>query len=97
MVRFAGDDDLRNQAMSGLRESIEWNYGSLKSIFRLLSQKTMSLRLRQSKVGDYLMISVLLRNMQVAFEGNISSGKFACNPPTFAEYVAQGPRRATGQ
>ena len=73
-------------------ENPEWNYVLLKSFFRLLSQLTMSLRLRQSAVGDMLMVSMLFRNFQVAFQGNISSGKFMSNLPTFAEYVAAGPR-----
>ena len=82
----------RDTPMNSCRESIEWNYGHLKTFCRLLEQRSTSMKLRHSAVQEIVLVGILLRNFHTSFRGNISSGNFMCQPPSFEDYVAAGPR-----
>ena len=43
-------------------------------------------------VGDIVITAMVFRNIHVCFNGNITSSYFSVSPPSFAEYVANGPR-----
>jgi hypothetical protein len=86
-----GNDILVNRAMSSCRESIEWNYGDLKKTFKLIDYPK-ALKIRQNDVQNIILCAFVLRNLHNCMNGGITSGYFQCNPPSFDEYVAQGPR-----
>jgi len=81
----------KNKAMNSCRESIEWNYGDVKGLFKMVDYPK-ALRLRQMPVGNMCLLAILLRNFHVCFYGCNTSTYFKCQPPTFEEYVANGPR-----
>jgi len=83
----------KNKVMNSCRETIEWNYGDVKGLFKMVDFPK-GLRLRQMPVGEMCLLAFLLRNFHICFNGCNTSKYFECSPPSFAEYIANGPRVA---
>ncbi len=90
-VQFANGQAV-DTPLNSTRESIEWNYGHLKTFCRLFEQRTTSMKLRKSPLPKIVLLGFLFKNFQVTFHGNISSGSFMCQPPRFEDFVSAGPR-----
>eukprot|EP01041_Mallomonas_annulata_P005201 gene5201-10405_t len=82
-----------NKAMKTCRQSIEWEYGLIKSQYKLMDCKH-SLKLRLQDVGDMiLLLFFLLMNAYCCLNGTETSSHFLIKPPTLQEWTAQGPKR----
>jgi len=80
-----------NKHLSSCRESIEWNYGSLKTLFKGIDY-SKKLRIRHIQVESMVMAAFLMRNAHVTMYGCQTSAYFEVVPPTFEEWIAAGPR-----
>ena len=75
-----------NAVMSPVRTGAEWPFGNLISKCKFLSF-SQSLKLRESAVGHYYLIGVLIANTNTCLNGGGTSlAYFDCPPPTLAEY-----------
>ena len=82
---------LENKAMSSCWETIEWDYGDIGRYFKLLDYKHV-LKMRAMPVAKMCICAMLLRNAFVAMNANNTAEYFAREPPTFEEWVGEGPR-----
>lgn len=77
----------QNRAMSGVRVSVEWGFGMLKTMARFFEshQNTEVLR---SPVGRYFTVAALLLNCRTCLHGgNEVSKLFKIKPPSLDEYL----------
>jgi hypothetical protein len=73
--------------LSSCRETVEWNYGHLKQLFKILdNSKTM--KIRQQRMEDIIKSCMVMRNLYVTMNGCNTSKYFNCMPPSFAEYLS---------
>jgi hypothetical protein len=88
------DDDIiatgGGRGMSAIREQIEWNYKDLKMLWKYLDYKHV-LKLRKQPVAKIVFVCMLLRNAHCSIYGNESSEYFNITPPSFEEWLSQGP------
>ena len=94
--RHVGDNlsdrlTLENRMMSSCRETIEWDYGNVGYMWKLVDYKH-ALKIRQMPVGKLYFMAMLLRNAHVTMNGCQAASFFGLLPPTFTEWVSQGPR-----
>ena len=82
---------LENKAMSSCWETIEWDYGDIGRYFKLLDYKHV-LKMRAMPVAKMCICAMLLLNAFVTMNANNTAEYFACEPPTFEEWVGEGPR-----
>ncbi|KAE9173874.1 hypothetical protein PF005_g26091 [Phytophthora fragariae] len=69
-------------AMSSVRESVEWSFGRLKTLWAIINFKKSN-KIRLSPVGKYVMISMLMTNCHCCYyKGNPISSFFALAPPS---------------
>jgi len=79
--------------MSCARETIEWNYGHLKTMFKAVDTPKR-LRLRRNRVEDMVLTAFVMRNAWVSMYGSQTTLYFNCPAPQFEDWVAAGPRNA---
>jgi len=82
---------LENRALSSCRETIEWDYGNVGTMWSYVDYKKI-LKLRQMPVKKTYFVAMLLRNAHVTMNGCNTSKTYKLNPPTFQTWVRQGPR-----
>lgn len=82
-----------NEHFKSVRETIEWSYAETMSHWKMLDF-AHGLRIRQMDVANMWLISHLLNNVYICLNGSNTTEYFSCMPPSFEEYVAQGPRDA---
>ncbi|ETV91407.1 hypothetical protein H310_14074 [Aphanomyces invadans] len=76
-----------NKWMSRVRQSVEWNFKMLKSLWAIITFKTLS-KIRLSPVVIVVAVAMLLTNCHCChFEGNQISQFFGLKPPTVREYL----------
>lgn len=81
-----------NAAMSSVRVTVEWSFGRVTSLWRLLDFAP-ALRVLSSPIGSYYQVAVLLTNCRTALDGrNEVSDQFQVKPPSLGEYVANAGR-----
>ena len=81
---------LCNNRMKPLRESIEWNYGEIGTIFQLsVDAKTYRLGKRRPYANEQIRVSHLLVNIYNCLNGDKASGHqmFNCQPPVLEDYL----------
>ena len=83
---------LENLKMSSCRETIEWDYGDIGRYFKLLDYKHV-LQLRKMPIAKMCVCAFILRNALSTMIANNTSEYFDYAPPTFEEWVAEGPRQ----
>ena len=96
LARHQGDalsprEVLENRAMSSCRETIEWDYGDIGRYFKLLDYKHV-LQIRKMPVAKMCIAAFILRNAHVTMNGCNTSEYYTCIPPSFEEWVGEGPR-----
>jgi hypothetical protein len=81
------------RALSGTRESVEWGYKKVKVMFKILRNTDM-LRIMDGfqRVSNIIDLCFLLTNFLNCFDHNQTSQFFDCIPPSFENYMSQGPR-----
>jgi hypothetical protein len=78
---------LFNKWMSRVRQSVEWNFKLVKSLWAFISYKMLS-KIRLSPVAKVVCVSMLLTNCHCChFGGNQISHYFNLAPPTLREYL----------
>jgi len=83
-------ESLENRAMSSCRETIEWAYGDIGRYFKLLDYRYV-LKIRKMPVALMCVCAFILRNALVSMNGFNTAEYFNCEPPTFEDWVSQGP------
>ena len=79
------------RGIAAIREPIEWNYKDLKTLWKYLDYRHV-LKLRQQPVAKFVFVCMLLRNAHCSMYGNECAEYFNLAPPTFEEWISQGPQ-----
>ncbi len=82
------DEDI---AMSSVRESIEWDYGRIKSLWKTIDYKKM-LRIGDGLVSDIFITAMLFPNAHCTMNGSQTTSYFNLMPPTLEEWTHLGPQ-----
>ena len=80
-----------SRGIAAIREPIEWDYKDLKTMWKYLDYKHV-LSLKKQPLAKIIFVCMLLRNAHVTMNGNQAAHYFLCQPPTFEQWVSQGPR-----
>jgi nuclease HARBI1 len=81
------DEAAFNSAMSSVRESVEWSFGRMKTLWAYVDFKK-SHKIMLSPVGKIVYVSMLLTNCRCCYYRGIQiSAYFLLTPPTLAEYL----------
>jgi len=83
-------ESLENRAMSSCRETIEWDYGDIGRYFKLLDYRHV-LKICKMPIAKMCVCALILRNALVWMNGCNTAEYFNCEPPTFEDWVSQGP------
>lgn len=75
-----------NKAMSGVRQSVEWCFGNISTLFAFLDFKK-NMKVLLSPIGVYYRIGALLANCHNCLHRNEISQKFNIQPPQLEEYL----------
>jgi len=75
-----------NKRMSRVRESVEWGFQKVISLFAFLDFKK-NLKLHLQPVGKYYLVGALLANCHTCFNGSQVASFFEMDPPTLREYL----------
>lgn len=76
-----------NKLMSRVRQSVEWNFKVMKSLWAFITYKNLS-KIRLSPVAKIVCVAMLLTNCHCCHEGgNQISKYFEIDPPTLEEYL----------
>ena len=78
------------RGMASVRESIEWTYKDLKTLWKYMDYRHV-LQLRKQPIAKIFFVCMLLRNALVTMHGSQSVEYFVCLPPSFEEWCSQGP------
>ena len=79
------------RGMSSVRESVEWGYKDLKTIWKVCDW-TNVFKLRNQPVAKIMFVCFLLKNIHTTFYACQTAAHFLCQPPTFEDYISQGPK-----
>ena len=79
------------RGMASVRECVEWSYKDLKSQWKYLDYRHV-LQLRSQPIGKIVFVCMLLRNAYVTMYGSQTTEYFLLLPPTFENWLEQGPR-----
>ena len=77
------------KGMAAVRETIEWSYKDLKTIWKYCDYKH-ALKIRNQPLGKIFFVCMLLRNAHVILNGNQTSDYFVCHPPSLEHWLSQG-------
>jgi nuclease HARBI1 len=73
--------------MSSVRESVEWTFALLKSLWKFIDYKKQQ-RILHSPVAQVVAIAMLLTNCHTCYNGdNQISEYFGLSPPTLEAYL----------
>ena len=75
-----------NQVMSRVRQSVEWQFCKLLTLFSFLDFKR-NLKLFKSPVGKLYRVGALLTNCHACLNGNQTSQYFGLQLPNLEEYL----------
>ncbi len=81
------DMQMFNKAMSAVRVSVEWMFGSISNYFSLIDMKKQQ-KLNMSAVGKMYIVCALLQNAHTCLYGNIVSSYFELPPPSLEQYFS---------
>jgi DDE superfamily endonuclease len=83
-------EKLENRVMSSCRESEEWHYAEIKTLFPFVTVQDKQQLLR-CPVRETFLTCIILRNCYVCLNGNKTSTKFQCQPPQLEEWLRMNP------
>ena len=75
-----------NRMMSCVRESVEWEFGNILTLFAFLDFRK-NLKVLLQPVAKYYLVGALLTNCHTCLYGNQTSRYFALPPPSLEEYL----------
>ncbi len=76
-----------NKLMSRVRQSVEWNFKILKTLWSFITFKTLS-KIRLSPVAKIVSVAMLMTNCHCCyFGGNQISNYFGIDPPSLEVYL----------
>ena len=78
------------RGMASVRETIEWSYKDLKVLWKYCDYRHV-LKIRKQPVAKIVFVCMLLRNAHVTMCGGQGGEFLDMAPPTFEEWVSQGP------
>ena len=78
------------RGMASVRESIEWTYKDLKGEWKYMDYRHV-LQLRKQPIAKIFFNCMLLRNAYITMHGSQSCEYFVCLPPSFEQWLEQGP------
>lgn len=91
LVGYRGDFNAQearfNKEMSKMRQSVEWGFGKVKTLFSFLDYKK-NLKILLQPVPKYFLVGTLFTNLHSCLYGSETSFFFDCVPPTIDEYLA---------
>ncbi|OWY91955.1 hypothetical protein PHMEG_00039230, partial [Phytophthora megakarya] len=77
-----------NKQMSSVRESVEWNFKCLKTLWAFVAYQPQQ-KIGLSPVGKFVKVAMLLTNCHNCYSGgNQISSYFGLQPPTLDEYLS---------
>ena len=77
-----------NHMLRSIRQHIEHSYGAMANTFSLCASKQhFKLKGRHSIANELVNLSFFLFNCYTAVNGNSTSVRFGCIPPTLEEYL----------
>ena len=82
---LAHNEMVFNQSMSQVRMAVEWVFGDIINYCKFLDFKK-NLKIGLSAVGNFYIVSALLRNALTCLYGNSTSNFFQLDPPALNEY-----------
>jgi hypothetical protein len=86
-ARLNAEQQLFNQKMSAVRESVEWQFMKILQNFAFLDFKK-NLKLFLQPVGKYYIVAAILTNCHTCLYGSITGQYFGVNPPSLEEYLS---------
>jgi hypothetical protein len=90
-VGLTAREILENKTLSSCREVIEWDYGDVGVMWSYVDYKK-ALKMRTTNVANTYLTAMLLRNAHVTMNGCTTSSYFSIIPPTFEDWISQGPK-----
>ncbi|KAI8136920.1 hypothetical protein BJV82DRAFT_526189, partial [Fennellomyces sp. T-0311] len=81
-------ESIRNQQMSTIRISVEWEFGRTPNLFGFVDC-VMNQKIFLSPVGMYYPIAVLFKNIIVCLGGGQSAKYFCIQPSTLEAYISE--------
>lgn len=75
-----------NKTMSSVRQSVEWEFGKILSLFAFLDFRK-NLKLYLQPVGKLYFVGALLKNCHTCLYGSQTSMYFQMQPPTLEQYL----------
>jgi len=83
---------LENSCMSSCRECIEWDYGDVCKLWANVDFPK-GLKIRSSmRVARVFLLAIILRNAHNTMNGCETADYYGILPPTFEQWIQQGPR-----
>jgi hypothetical protein len=79
------------RGMSSVRESIEWSYKDMKTLWKACTFKSC-LKIRRQPLPKIFFVCFLLRNIHCTFYQCQSAGYFTFPAPEFEHYISQGKK-----
>ena len=79
------------RGMASVRETIEWNYKDVKTTWKYIDYKH-ALKLHNQPLAKIFFVCMLLRNAHSCMNSNQTALYFECMPPSFEEWLSQGPK-----
>lgn len=89
-AQITGDEDAFNKSMATVRESVEWSFGKLVTIWAYLDYRK-KLKLRQAPLGVVFGVCALLTNLHTCYYGSEVSHFFGVAPPSPSQYLNGEP------
>ena len=78
------------RGMASVRETVEWSYKDLKVLWKYCDYRHV-LKVRKQPVAKIIFVCMLLRNAHVTMCGAQGGEYLDMLPPTFEDWVSQGP------
>ncbi|XP_067025122.1 uncharacterized protein [Acropora muricata] len=85
-AQLTPDQQLFNERMSKVRESVEWSFGKVVQYFAFLDFKK-NLKVLLQPVGKYYVVGSLLINCHTCLYGSVTSSYFGLQPPDLGTYL----------
>ena len=80
------DQELFNQKMSKVRESVEWSFGKVVQYFAFLDFRK-NLKVLLQPIAKYYVVGSLLTNCHTCLYSSVTSNYFGLHPPELDTYL----------
>lgn len=83
---LTADEELFNSQMSKVRQSVEWSFGKIATLFAFMDFKK-NMKLYLQPVGKCYLVAALLTNCHSCLYGSEVSSYFSVAPPALEAYL----------